>query len=170
MVGTICLRGRADEPFDLMNNADRIIELLAHQPELKASEIAARLGISRRDANRLLYNELCGKVRKDEAFRWSLTDSVEPALQSPEPTARSDSSMQVNGLGVATTRIESNPNPKPGDIVRVRTRAYLVEDVELAADNHVISAVCLDDRSEEDTSELQSPVQLVCRLLLEKKK
>src|SRR5690348_17440329 len=29
---------------------------------------------------------------------------------------------------------------------------------------------CLPDRSEEHTSELQSPVQLVCRLLLEKKK
>src|SRR5690348_18062695 len=28
----------------------------------------------------------------------------------------------------------------------------------------------LNDRSEEHTSELQSPVQLVCRLLLEKKK
>src|SRR5438876_3953346 len=29
---------------------------------------------------------------------------------------------------------------------------------------------CIDDRSEEHTSELQSPVHLVCRLLLEKKK
>src|SRR5258708_27501917 len=29
---------------------------------------------------------------------------------------------------------------------------------------------CLDDRSEEHTSELQSPDHLVCRLLLEKKK
>src|SRR5690348_17573983 len=32
------------------------------------------------------------------------------------------------------------------------------------------AAMCLDDRSEEHTSELQSPVHLVCRLLLEKKK
>src|SRR5258708_15445109 len=30
--------------------------------------------------------------------------------------------------------------------------------------------VCLDQRSEEHTSELQSPDHLVCRLLLEKKK
>src|SRR5690348_18038684 len=29
---------------------------------------------------------------------------------------------------------------------------------------------CMDPRSEEHTSELQSPVHLVCRLLLEKKK
>src|SRR5690348_17539830 len=32
------------------------------------------------------------------------------------------------------------------------------------------SPSCLDRRSEEHTSELQSPVHLVCRLLLEKKK
>src|SRR5690348_17795939 len=33
-----------------------------------------------------------------------------------------------------------------------------------------INRVDLNDRSEEHTSELQSPVHLVCRLLLEKKK
>src|SRR2546426_2345484 len=32
------------------------------------------------------------------------------------------------------------------------------------------TALLLDDRSEEHTSELQSPCNLVCRLLLEKKK
>src|SRR5438876_4773858 len=41
-------------------------------------------------------------------------------------------------------------------------------------DEHRIPLVCLDGsqsmRSEEHTSELQSPVHLVCRLLLEKKK
>src|SRR2546426_2906913 len=35
---------------------------------------------------------------------------------------------------------------------------------------HVVSALAADDRSEEHTSELQSPCNLVCRLLLEKKK
>src|SRR5690348_18102899 len=35
---------------------------------------------------------------------------------------------------------------------------------------HEIQAICLPGRSEEHTSELQSPVHLVCRLLLEKKK
>src|SRR5690348_18098828 len=33
-----------------------------------------------------------------------------------------------------------------------------------------LAAQCVADRSEEHTSELQSPVHLVCRLLLEKKK
>src|SRR5256885_6547575 len=35
---------------------------------------------------------------------------------------------------------------------------------------HVVVPVALEDRSEEHTSELQSPCNLVCRLLLEKKK
>src|SRR5690348_17910248 len=40
-------------------------------------------------------------------------------------------------------------------------------------DHRLVALLCraeLDDRSEEHTSELQSPVHLVCRLLLEKKK
>src|SRR5947208_5419601 len=40
-----------------------------------------------------------------------------------------------------------------------------------ALQNHRIADIgCGDDRSEEHTSELQSPDHLVCRLLLEKKK
>src|SRR6266487_4917807 len=34
----------------------------------------------------------------------------------------------------------------------------------------VVAVNCFDGRSEEHTSELQSPVHIVCRLLLEKKK
>src|SRR5690348_17727046 len=48
----------------------------------------------------------------------------------------------------------------------LRLRIHLVEDAEVRP--HV--AVLDDPRSEEHTSELQSPVHLVCRLLLEKKK
>src|SRR5256885_4426376 len=40
---------------------------------------------------------------------------------------------------------------------------------EQLADEHGVAVVVLD-RSEEHTSELQSPCNLVCRLLLEKKK
>src|SRR5256885_5593045 len=39
-----------------------------------------------------------------------------------------------------------------------------------ALDTVARRAVCVDLRSEEHTSELQSPCNLVCRLLLEKKK
>src|SRR5256885_6739173 len=44
-------------------------------------------------------------------------------------------------------------------------RARLVQILEATSDY-----VCMTDRSEEHTSELQSPCNLVCRLLLEKKK
>src|SRR2546426_3118099 len=45
-------------------------------------------------------------------------------------------------------------------------------DSDIPADFNVQvpPAVCVADRSEEHTSELQSPCNLVCRLLLEKKK
>src|SRR5437867_9473930 len=47
-----------------------------------------------------------------------------------------------------------------------------VRDVDVAHDRRAVEAdarVALDDRSEEHTSELQSPYDLVCRLLLAKK-
>src|SRR5947208_12534354 len=40
----------------------------------------------------------------------------------------------------------------------------------VALTNHSLLALIVGSRSEEHTSELQSPDQLVCRLLLEKKK
>src|SRR5690348_6681958 len=43
-------------------------------------------------------------------------------------------------------------------------------DFGSAARHHQLYSPWLGDRSEEHTSELQSPVHLVCRLLLEKKK
>src|SRR5690348_18272423 len=47
---------------------------------------------------------------------------------------------------------------------RRRSEQHVVEDVRLEVDGEIFA------RSEEHTSELQSPVHLVCRLLLEKKK
>src|SRR4051794_41490517 len=44
------------------------------------------------------------------------------------------------------------------------------EAQELLLDPALVRVVVQDGRSEEHTSELQSPVHLVCRLLLEKKK
>jgi superfamily II DNA or RNA helicase len=40
---------------------------------------------------------------------------------------------------------ENVPPPSPGDVVRIRTRTYLVEDVEGCAGGHVIRSACLDD-------------------------
>src|SRR2546426_5238408 len=42
--------------------------------------------------------------------------------------------------------------------------------IDLLVIGHVIAKIHLRGRSEEHTSELQSPCNLVCRLLLEKKK
>ncbi|MDA0842150.1 MAG: hypothetical protein O2857_30680, partial [Planctomycetota bacterium] len=39
----------------------------------------------------------------------------------------------------------NSTSPSPGDIVRVRTRTFLVENVEKSPDGHLISAACLDD-------------------------
>src|SRR5437763_7436964 len=54
--------------------------------------------------------------------------------------------------------------PTPGSIIRVNPIAPDVPDVPDEPDEPE------PDRSEEHTSELQSPMYLVCRLLLEKKK
>src|SRR5690348_18025665 len=48
--------------------------------------------------------------------------------------------------------------------------AGVADHFGLAANFYFFSALNLAGRSEEHTSELQSPVHLVCRLLLEKKK
>src|SRR5688500_19973302 len=53
-------------------------------------------------------------------------------------------------------------------VVVARASAYA--DVLGGGDLHVVDEVAVPDRSEEHTSELQSPCNLVCRLLLEKKK
>src|SRR5690348_17876156 len=54
-----------------------------------------------------------------------------------------------------------------GQVVQLRSRAVATSIPKLPAD---LSLIAGGIRSEEHTSELQSPVHLVCRLLLEKKK
>src|SRR2546430_11086789 len=49
-------------------------------------------------------------------------------------------------------------------------RAYEVRSLKFEAALHFVPCVSAADRSEEHTSELQSQSNLVCRLLLEKKK
>src|SRR5437763_16057563 len=71
-----------------------------------------------------------------------------------------------------TTLFRSRPYPEARQAVR-QARAPLVEQgvAEPAVPRHQGPAVAdRVGRSEEHTSELQSPMYLVCRLLLEKKK
>src|SRR2546426_5628186 len=53
---------------------------------------------------------------------------------------------------------------------RCRIKRSLKQDGESGADSTTSAPVSSRARSEEHTSELQSPCNLVCRLLLEKKK
>src|SRR5258708_10644417 len=73
-----------------------------------------------------------------------------------------------------TTLFRSKPAKmlRPGDAVRVRLGPYEHHVVVrgLAEKRGPRRDVRRDQRSEEHTSELQSPDHLVCRLLLEKKK
>lgn len=39
----------------------------------------------------------------------------------------------------------TTPVPQPGDIIRVRTRTWLTENVEPSAAGTIVEAVCLDD-------------------------
>src|SRR2546429_3984418 len=55
-------------------------------------------------------------------------------------------------------------------IIDVKSYRYAVEQAAQTGLRSVLGEVELDDRSEEHTSELQSRLHLVCRLLLEKKK
>src|SRR5688500_8743117 len=73
------------------------------------------------------------------------------------------------GISVVTRHLRSRSNTKQTDLV-----SYFVRNVDLQWSNkpelHRFSGHLLHCfRSEEHTSELQSPCNLVCRLLLEKK-
>src|SRR5687768_17915175 len=76
-----------------------------------------------------------------------------------------------SSAGAALVRARSTVDPVVpglgGDPIVPRAAAELV--VSAASPDHVVPAVGAD-RSEEHTSELQSRLHLVCRLLLEKKK
>src|SRR5437879_11285919 len=67
-------------------------------------------------------------------------------------------------------RPKGKPNPKMS-LKPVAERLRMLLDKELARGENVgFCPDCIGLRSEEHTSELQSPMYLVCRLLLEKKK
>src|SRR5690348_17749496 len=71
------------------------------------------------------------------------------------------------------------PNGKTGANVLLGTKTMIPIDGEMRENTGLLGSPAFEiprmvdrdrDRSEEHTSELQSPVHLVCRLLLEKKK
>src|SRR5206468_10466134 len=62
------------------------------------------------------------------------------------------------------------PPPAPPDAAPVSLAVTVRRDSAIAAHDRAVSAGARKNRSEEHTSELQSRSDLVCRLLLEKKK
>src|SRR5207249_11812192 len=94
---------------------------------------------------------------------------IHPALHS-FPTRRSSDLIQFIGLpGVRPSRKRLDSDN--GDVPNVQIADLRVTHgrVKRALRPNAGSVVC-NDRSEEHTSELQSRFDLVCRLLLEKKK
>src|SRR3989454_4859748 len=77
-------------------------------------------------------------------------------------------------LGLTTDLVARVAVPKPARRVRLVRRLVLGEpDVAIDAEHRALGVarnLRREPRSEEHTSELQSPCNLVCRLLLEKKK
>src|SRR5256885_12519090 len=73
-----------------------------------------------------------------------------------------DSLLALSGsLLIVTGNPKEPPNKSPVQLNLNRVAAYLTD--------HLVLLRACEDRSEEHTSELQSPCNLVCRLLLEKK-
>src|SRR5258708_20572525 len=69
-----------------------------------------------------------------------------------------------------TTLFRSLPCFKPDDLYSYHARATMTRLLHDYLARHKLTVTELIHRSEEHTSELQSPDHLVCRLLLEKKK
>src|SRR2546422_407589 len=83
----------------------------------------------------------------------------------------------LGGGGYAVTaEFPSVGGLKPGSTVEIagveigRVESITLKDYQALVTLRINSGVKLQDRSEEHTSELQSRLHLVCRLLLEKKK
>src|SRR5205807_5487509 len=89
---------------------------------------------------------------------WALTQPErKPDGADKKPICR------VLGRGVCSTRFAtSNADAQSTKITWCPNKSWTTPQ-------NIVGALCWKNRSEEHTSELQSPCNLVCRLLLEKK-
>src|SRR2546422_8365341 len=114
---------------------------------------------AREDVRSRMLSEVCSARAAGQADL-----SEEPRPEIPEGAARLDPPAEgpVDRARPGERRRSQDPGELPG-----RHQPVLEHDV---ADRDAPRLCLLDDRSEEHTSELQSRLHLVCRLLLEKKK
>src|SRR5256885_963759 len=123
---------------------------------LAARELQQMLGVSQPTVSRALAPLIqSGQVRKVGAAR----------------TQRYVLPRQVAGVGaeVAIMRVDTEGHASPfGRMIALHGGGFWVDEADGLSEQHDGLPWFL--RSEEHTSELQSPCNLVCRLLLEKKK
>jgi len=65
----------SEAPFKAKNIDDRILEQIELSPGSKASHIAKKLGIDRKQVNAALYGRLRLKVQQDKNYRWWLKEA-----------------------------------------------------------------------------------------------
>ena len=69
---------------------EKIFELVKHSNGIKASEIAKKLKISRKEVNKILYGRLAKLCVQDEQYRWycnsmdTRSNSIESKLKKME--------------------------------------------------------------------------------------
>src|SRR5690348_17562947 len=79
-------------------------------------------------------------------------------------------SLSLTGINVVQpSGLEGNMSPRPANILLLHPRPTPGDSCTVPYSCLAVAAPLVQARSEEHTSELQSPVHLVCRLLLEKK-
>src|SRR5207244_13182918 len=103
-----------------------------------------------------------------------------PLLLHPPPptdlyTPSLHDALPIYGLVIPSAQIVISPDAEAGEVAgHVRKPAQTARrrrtGIDRSGDAGRASQLLVADRSEEHTSELQSPDHLVCRLLLEKKK
>jgi len=67
-----------------MPNTERVLQLILAKPGLKAKDMAAHLGISRKEVNSALHGPLRGKIVQDKSYRWWPRGSPNAQAIGPE--------------------------------------------------------------------------------------
>src|SRR5438552_11021335 len=96
--------------------------------------------------------------------------AVSPVQSSTDPNGIASTSDSVGSSTIQRVSAAVNGVPSPASFTEVATGAPTSAAVDVKDNFFTSTAADVGARSEEHTSELQSPDQLVCRLLLEKKK